>query len=332
MLSRFLALAAALLLACASADAHAYASSLQPENARQGSLEVQANRTQELDALSADRAKEKSASAYDCTSRQTLGEQFDANLGFYNLRARYMDPRIGRFTQKDGFIGKSHAPASLNKYLYAEADPIGLSDPSGYLAGDPNDSLLALRVNAELQRIAASTGGTIGARVIVRVAIVTAIIIAKAVNEISGNPGRRDLPTIWFGTADTGKAAEHYAEAINAKELPSVLTYTRAAAARPQWYRYKDECKDKATLELHTECDEYPFGKTREGGPSNYDRGAVSLKAIPEGDNGVAGTRFSQFLSGAGCGILPDNGLKSKFKVGTTHGVTRWDCGSGTQW
>jgi RHS repeat-associated protein len=59
------------------------------------------------------------------------GEQLDPNSGFYYLRARYMNPRNGRFTQQDAFEGVQADPASLHKYLYAGGDPIANTDPSG---------------------------------------------------------------------------------------------------------------------------------------------------------------------------------------------------------
>ena len=59
------------------------------------------------------------------------GEQFDANLGFYYLRARYMDPFSGRFMSFDSFEGSWVDPLSLHKYLYAGADPVDKIDPSG---------------------------------------------------------------------------------------------------------------------------------------------------------------------------------------------------------
>jgi RHS repeat-associated protein len=61
------------------------------------------------------------------------GEQLDPNLGHYYLRARYMDPSNGRFTQMDVFSGYDTDPVSLHKYLYANGSPVGYSDPSGYM-------------------------------------------------------------------------------------------------------------------------------------------------------------------------------------------------------
>ena len=59
------------------------------------------------------------------------GEQFDANLGFYYLRARYMNPSSGRFISSDSFAGHDAEPASLHKYLYANSDPVNRVDPNG---------------------------------------------------------------------------------------------------------------------------------------------------------------------------------------------------------
>ncbi|HZR79606.1 MAG TPA: FG-GAP-like repeat-containing protein [Candidatus Binatia bacterium] len=59
------------------------------------------------------------------------GEQFDANVGFYFLRARYYAPETGRFVTTDPFGGRIHDPVSLHRYLYANADPVNLRDPLG---------------------------------------------------------------------------------------------------------------------------------------------------------------------------------------------------------
>jgi len=60
------------------------------------------------------------------------GEQYDANTGFYYLRARYMNPSTGTFTSPDAYAGTIFDPVSLHKYLYANANPVMNRDPSGY--------------------------------------------------------------------------------------------------------------------------------------------------------------------------------------------------------
>jgi RHS repeat-associated protein len=60
------------------------------------------------------------------------GEQFDADLGFYYNRARYLNVATGRFISQDNYEGSSDDPLSLHKYLYAYNDAINKNDPSGY--------------------------------------------------------------------------------------------------------------------------------------------------------------------------------------------------------
>ena len=60
------------------------------------------------------------------------GEQFDPVTGLYYLRARYMNPSVGTFISMDSYEGSIDDPVSLHKYLYADANPVMNSDPSGY--------------------------------------------------------------------------------------------------------------------------------------------------------------------------------------------------------
>ena len=59
------------------------------------------------------------------------GEQYDPNVGFYYLRARYYNSSIGRFLSFDSYQGNQFDPISLHKYLYANGDPIDNTDPTG---------------------------------------------------------------------------------------------------------------------------------------------------------------------------------------------------------
>ena len=60
------------------------------------------------------------------------GEQYNANTGLYYLRARYMDPSTGTFISMDSYQGSLYDPVSLHKYLYANANPVKYTDPTGY--------------------------------------------------------------------------------------------------------------------------------------------------------------------------------------------------------
>ncbi|MHB8861524.1 MAG: putative Ig domain-containing protein [Pirellulaceae bacterium] len=59
------------------------------------------------------------------------GQQRDSAWGLDYLRARYYDASTGRFVSRDTFPGSDQLPLSLNKYLYALADPVNNTDPSG---------------------------------------------------------------------------------------------------------------------------------------------------------------------------------------------------------
>jgi RHS repeat-associated protein len=59
------------------------------------------------------------------------GQQWDSDLGFYYLRARYYKPDTGRFWTMDTYAGDSGDPLSLHKYLYCQGSPVDNDDPSG---------------------------------------------------------------------------------------------------------------------------------------------------------------------------------------------------------
>ncbi|WP_143821127.1 RHS repeat-associated core domain-containing protein, partial [Motiliproteus sp. MSK22-1] len=78
------------------------------------------------------------------------GEQLDSSLNQYYLRARYYDQNSGRFTQQDSWMGNSQDPITLHKYLYANADPVSYTDPTG------NFSLGSIGAASNIQRILAT--------------------------------------------------------------------------------------------------------------------------------------------------------------------------------
>ena len=59
------------------------------------------------------------------------GEQFDAGLGFYYLRARYYEAGTGRFAGMDPFGGIQPDPLTLHRYTYVHLNPVSNVDPSG---------------------------------------------------------------------------------------------------------------------------------------------------------------------------------------------------------
>jgi RHS repeat-associated protein len=76
------------------------------------------------------------------------GEQYDPNLGFIYLRARYMNPNSGRFLSRDSYAGNVFDPPSLHRYLYVANNPINKVDPSGNGDFTFTSLLTAIAINA----------------------------------------------------------------------------------------------------------------------------------------------------------------------------------------
>ncbi len=55
----------------------------------------------------------------------------DEATGLYYAGARFYDPLVGGFNGMDPWAGDNGAPITLNKYLYANANPIRFKDPDG---------------------------------------------------------------------------------------------------------------------------------------------------------------------------------------------------------
>jgi hypothetical protein len=49
-----------------------------------------------------------------------------------DMVARHYSPQLGTFTSQDSVAGKAADPLSMNRFLYAEADPTTLIDPDGH--------------------------------------------------------------------------------------------------------------------------------------------------------------------------------------------------------
>jgi RHS repeat-associated protein len=62
------------------------------------------------------------------------GQQFDPYTELYSLRARYYDPFVGRFTSRDTWAYNYQNPVELNRYVYAQGNPVRYTDPSGYVS------------------------------------------------------------------------------------------------------------------------------------------------------------------------------------------------------
>ncbi|WP_201714655.1 DNRLRE domain-containing protein [Rossellomorea arthrocnemi] len=60
------------------------------------------------------------------------GVLYDADTNLYLMGWRDYDPTTGRFIVPDEYEGTEEDPTSLNRYLYADADPVNNIDPDGH--------------------------------------------------------------------------------------------------------------------------------------------------------------------------------------------------------
>ncbi|MFN3713390.1 MAG: RHS repeat-associated core domain-containing protein [Alcanivoracaceae bacterium] len=138
------------------------------------------------------------------------GEQYDSGLDQYYLRARYYDQGVGRFTQMDIWMGRSQDPVTLNKYLYANADPVRHVDPSG------NYSIMSLgRATAVLGVLA--TISNVG---------ITGLATAWAGEDQDSLPDAV-LLTVGYSAANGGGMVELYADYV--VELKTMRTFMYAS-------------------------------------------------------------------------------------------------------
>ncbi|MCM3005799.1 DNRLRE domain-containing protein [Priestia koreensis] len=70
----------------------------------------------------------------DVNPYRYAGYRYDNETGLYYLTARYYNSDLGRFISKDTFHGFQNRPLSINKYAYAENNPVMNNDPDGDMA------------------------------------------------------------------------------------------------------------------------------------------------------------------------------------------------------
>jgi RHS repeat-associated protein len=289
------------------------------------------------------------------------GEQFDKNLGEYYLRARYYNPSQGRFTGRDPFEGMLEEPLSLNKYGYVHGNPINNTDPTGMFAMSMGDISTALAIVGLLAvggiagynvytgvRSLSGTAGNLGGSnsgsnssslpTKIKLALLLSLLTSITITGDSTSEDRTDFPIVYYGDfAKNGvrgiqsirKTSEHIREAIFTKS-PVVLAYKQIP--KTTWYTRMLECNTRAKTEFSRKnsspgnrdegnCDEYPFFKTEQGGPTNYSPtgGIVSLKLVPLAEATVQGTLMN--VSEKNLGIISGDPDKKWYGVVSLPGI-----------
>lgn len=250
------------------------------------------------------------------------GEQRDPNLGFYYLRARYMDPASGRFTQMDAYAGHDADPASLHKYLYAQASPAHYTDPSGFFAYTGGLSIAppimttvavpSLVTTGLVARVALmATVGVTGTAVVADVVVRTKIQECIASSNAGQNKCRPQFAIFLIGD-DNAEVRDHVGDALM-DGRPSMLSRRSPPWSR-SWLRAHKVPGGACPGGSSTDCDEYPWAASMEGGPFNN----VSLRSLNASQNRSVGGHLGAFYNRC---AIPANTPSRKYKVVPMKGL-----------
>ncbi len=241
------------------------------------------------------------------------GEQFDFDLNLYYNRARYLNTSTGRFWTMDSFEGDPQSPVSLHRYLYAAADPVNQTDPSGKetlvglsqatalvlgLAALSVAALLEVQTHAISNLVTATTGAAVDefaenslavqrlileAEVAVAAAYFVSVtdLITRAREQVRAlsRQLRRGIPKVVpMPRSVIPDVADHVASA-QASGQPQSLHRATPAQARTN----RRLTRPGWSAGPGYQWDEYPFASSIEGGPG------ASVARVPERQNRIQG-------------------------------------------
>lgn len=244
------------------------------------------------------------------------GEQYDPNLGFYYLRARYYHPGVGRLVGLDPTLGNPYDPLSLHKYVYAHADPINNADPSGLFSLPMQIALVGGMLGdiisvAGLSAASLVTQGVFVAATAAAAACAVAGAVSVSTSIGSGNPCDVTNFNILYVGPFMPETRDHIADAIGLNNRPSIL-HRRQPTGNRRWYRNVQPCKGNITAQSGKSCDEYPFFSTEEGGEG------ASLRLVSAFEQlWLQGVHVGMFYSV--CNVVPGDPIKKTFAVVPTN-------------
>ncbi len=241
------------------------------------------------------------------------GERFDANLALYYLRARWMDPRAGKFEATDPALPKLLNPKTLNTYAYAVGDPVNHIDRTGgsalldAMGGQSGMMQIALPAVS----FAAGVIGTITYATLEKEKAKAKDCISRMRGSAIGpRPCPNTLLPIVFMSADRMPTiAAHVALA----QPPEILS--RAGLGQNVRNRLVAiaKCALGGSINLRTalnnSCDEYPFASSIEGGIAL----TVSTMWVPIAEQWSQGGVLAAFY--AYCNVLPGVPVMNVFGV-----------------
>jgi RHS repeat-associated protein len=258
------------------------------------------------------------------------GEYFDDKIGLQYNRARWLDLSTGRFVSQDQYQGAPSAPVTLNKFLYADADPVNKTDPSGafsiteqsatlfaadILSASSAPGYAALTVPLLGRFALYIAGSTLGTYFVVDLAMKAKIQECMDASARGENKCRPSYSIFVLGD-NYPSVRDHVGDAIGTNLSPSLLN-RRLPGGRGWLNAYKGPGKP-CSGGPGTQCDEYPFNASMQGYPNSVvGIGGISLRSVPAGENSGAGGKLGAFYSscriptGGAYKVIPIKGVPS---------------------
>jgi len=257
------------------------------------------------------------------------GEYIDPETGLSYNRIRYLDLATGRFLSLDPSSGNAIEPTTLNKYLYAGANPLDGRDPSGAetLGGLSaamdmgatlaTNALRSITMDFVMEQLSkALLGGLISfkGRAGFGGSISGAGLVTSLAVMCRAGPKRcllRGIPTLSTGidmlghSLHIGAAIFGGGNTVNRVPNPLPFVLTRVPFRNDVKTRTREwPCIGRVKAGV-TNCDEYPYGSTLQGGQLNWWNDGVSLMALPAWESSRQGGVLSSFYSRAGVRAVP---------------------------
>ena len=239
--------------------------------------------------------------------------------GTYDLRARQYDPATGRFLSIDPLmVAQLEQPLTLNRYTYANGDPVNTIDPTGEMGpasvaiSMPSYAIPTINVALMLARLA-YLAKVVAAAAVTSCAVMAALSSVTAIG--SGTLCDVTKYNVFYSGWDTPLTSAHIASAILGR--PSWANLHRATrVGSRRWYRGDPRCAGSSRLMY---CDEYPFFSTAEGGPG------ASLMLVPAPEQWYQGGMLSAFYFA--CKVIPNDPIEGAFGViPLATPRTMWQC------